>query len=63
MWWIMVKEMNEMDYGLKKMNDMNYRLNKVNEMEHGLKEVSWSVINETDNVTRDQVEGLYYVVI
>ena len=32
-------------------------------MEYGLKEVSWDVINETDNVTRDQAEGLNYVVI
>ena len=55
--------MNEIGYGLKKMNHMNYRLNKVNEVEYGLKEVSWNVINETANVTRDQVEGLYYPVI
>ena len=52
-----------MDYGLKKMNNMNYGLNKFNEMDYDLKEVSWNVINETDNVTRDQVEWLYYVVI
>ena len=55
--------MNEMDYGLKKMSDMNYCLNKVNEMEYGLREVRWNGINETDNVTRDQVEGLYYAMI
>ena len=43
--------MNEMDYGLKEMKEMDY----------GLKELRWNVINEVDNVTREELRLSDYV--
>ena len=43
--WAVVKEMNEMDYGLK----------EISYMEYGLKEMGWNRSSEVDNVTRVEV--------
>ena len=29
MWWTLVNDMNEMDYGLKEMNEVDYGLKKI----------------------------------
>ena len=42
-----MNEMNEMDFGLKEDNEMDY----------DLKNLRWNVINELDNVTREELRS------
>ena len=49
----LVNEMSKMDYGLKEMNEMDY----------GLRKLRWNVINEVDNVTREELRLSDYVIM
>ena len=53
MWWTLLNDLNETDYGLKKMNEMDY----------GLKEIRGNAINEVVNVTREELRSSGYVVM
>ena len=51
--WALVNNMNEMDYGLKEMNEIDY----------GRKKLRWNMINEVDDVTREELRLSDYVMM
>ena len=51
--WAILKEINEMDYGLKEMNEVDY----------GLKKVRQNVTIEVNNIKREKLRLIDYVLM